>query len=120
MFLQEITYTPRLILTPFVIEALLTITRLNRSSDANKISKSDLLTTIRLAVFNNFYEAEMIKSSIYIKDHLVNFPKTIDLEPILDELLMNSKKGSLDIVIAGLWFCFKTVEKLNFYSFLYA
>lgn len=101
--IQETTMSPELILSPFIFESLICLTRINQTADVEKVSRSTLLTrTIHSAIKNNFEEMEIIKSSFYIRSLLDDFPKCMDLVEISRLIIYDSQIG-LEVITPGLF-----------------
>lgn len=95
--------TPDLLLTPFIFESLIAMTRVNQQSDAEKVSVSTLLTkTIHTAIKNNYTQIEILKSSYYVQSILEDFPKSLDIEKIIRQIINDSKSG-LEVITPGLF-----------------
>lgn len=95
--------TPELLLTPFIFESLIAMSRINQTSDTEKVSVSVLITkTLHTAIKNNHTQIEIIKSSYYIKTLLEDFPKCLDLENIIRQIIDDSQTG-LEVIIPGLF-----------------
>ncbi|XP_063695943.1 Fanconi anemia group I protein homolog isoform X2 [Culicoides brevitarsis] len=101
--LKEITMSPELLLTPFIFEALIALTRINQTSDAEKVAMSTLLTkTMHGAIKNNFAEMDIKKNSFFVNCLLEDFPKCISIEEISRLIIYDSKSG-LEVITPGLF-----------------
>lgn len=79
------------------------MTRINQQSDAEKVSVSTLLTkTIHTAIKNNYCQIEILKSSYYVQSILEDFPKSLDIEKIIRQIINDSKSG-LEVITPGLF-----------------
>lgn len=89
---------PDVILTPFVLSAILSMTTANREPDS-RLSSSVLLPFIRSVIRNNEEESTLSDYSVWCRDSLQR--KRVDLEQLFTVLIDQNKDGK-DTVTPGL------------------
>lgn len=89
---------PDVILTPFVLSAILSMTAANREPDS-RLSASVLLPFLRNVIKNNEEERILADYSVWCRDSLQR--KQVDLEQIFIVLIDQNKEGK-DVITPGL------------------
>ncbi|KAM7345711.1 Fanconi anemia complementation group I [Cochliomyia hominivorax] len=96
--LRNFLAMPDVILTPFVLSAILSMTTANREPDS-RLSSSVLLPFIRSVIRNNEEESTLSDYSVWCRDSLQR--KRVDLEQLFTVLIDQNKDGK-DTVTPGL------------------
>uniref|UniRef100_A0A1B0GNT2 Uncharacterized protein n=1 Tax=Phlebotomus papatasi TaxID=29031 RepID=A0A1B0GNT2_PHLPP len=95
---RALAATPNYILTPFVTTAILTISKINRQIDMNRLSTSISLSFLRSVIKNAEKEKEMASESAWCRSTFNrNF---INIEKLFEILFEQSKVG-MDVVTPG-------------------
>lgn len=95
---RALAATPNYILTPFVTTAILTISKINRQIDMNRLSTSLSLSFLRSVIKNAEKEKEMASESAWCRSTFNrNF---INIEKLFEILFEQSKVG-MDVVTPG-------------------
>lgn len=108
---KGLSATPQLILTPFLISAMLIMCNMNRYPATATLASSQILPFLRNVIKNNEDEKEMIKESAWCRDTSDMDP--IDFNQVLLVLIEQNKDGG-DVVTPGMFF--ETISHLHKFS----
>ncbi|XP_050324049.1 Fanconi anemia group I protein isoform X1 [Bactrocera neohumeralis] len=97
--LRNFSSMPDLILTPFMISSIISLSSANREPESRRITTSCLLNFLRSVMHNNEHEQKMAKYSAWFRDTLQR--KQVQLDYILSVLIDQNKNGQ-DIITPGL------------------
>lgn len=95
---RNIANTPHYLLTPFMISALLTLSKVNRQPDIVRLSTSAILPFLRKVIQNNELEKEMSHHSLWCRQTFNR--NTVAIDNIIMILIDQSITG-LEVVTPG-------------------
>ncbi|XP_004534830.1 Fanconi anemia group I protein isoform X2 [Ceratitis capitata] len=97
--LKNFSSVPDLILTPFMLSSIISLSSTNREPESQCSNTSVLLNFLRNVINNNQHEEEMAKYSVWCRDTLQR--KQVNLDYILTVLIDQNKQGQ-DVITPGL------------------
>lgn len=95
---RNLSNTPHYLLTPFMISALLTLSKLNRQPDVVRLSTSDILPFLRKVIRNNEQEKDMCRGSLWCRQTFDR--KTVDIDKVISILIDQSITG-MEVITPG-------------------
>nr|NP_610429.2 fanconi anemia complementation group I [Drosophila melanogaster]A1Z7L1.2 RecName: Full=Fanconi anemia group I protein homolog; Short=Protein FACI [Drosophila melanogaster]AAF59016.2 fanconi anemia complementation group I [Drosophila melanogaster] len=99
IMLRNFLHMPDVILTPFMLSAIISMTSINRDPESARISHSILLPFLRNVIKNNEEERTLADYSVWYRDTLQR--KQVDLQQVLTVLIDQNKDGK-DVITPGL------------------
>ncbi|XP_039486307.1 Fanconi anemia group I protein [Drosophila santomea] len=99
IMLRNFLYMPDVILTPFMLSAIISMTSINRDPESARISHSILLPFLRNVIKNNEEERTFAEDSVWYRDTLQR--KQVDLQQVFTVLIDQNKDGK-DVITPGL------------------
>ena len=90
---------PDLILTPFMLSSIITLSSANREPESRRVTTSVLLNFLRSVIHSNEYEQKMAEYSAWCRDTLLR--KQVQLDYVLSVLIDQNKNGE-DVITPGL------------------
>ncbi|XP_026842269.1 Fanconi anemia group I protein homolog [Drosophila persimilis] len=99
IMLRNFSHLPDVILTPFMLSAIISMTSVNRDPESARISRSILLPFLRNVIKNNEEEITLADYSVWYRDSLQR--KQVDLQQVLTVLIDQNKDGK-DVITPGL------------------
>ncbi|XP_034654239.1 Fanconi anemia group I protein homolog isoform X1 [Drosophila subobscura] len=97
--LRNFSHLPDVILTPFMLSAIISMTSVNRDPESARISRSILLPFLRNVIKNNEEEITLAGYSVWYRDSLQR--KQVDLQQVFAVLIDQNKDGK-DVITPGL------------------
>nr|XP_016941259.1 Fanconi anemia group I protein homolog [Drosophila suzukii] len=99
IMLRNFLHMPDVILTPFMLSAIISMTSINRDPESARISHSILLPFLRNVIKNNEEERTLADYSVWYRDTLQR--KQVDLQQVFMVLIDQNKDGK-DVITPGL------------------
>ncbi|XP_033247980.1 Fanconi anemia group I protein homolog [Drosophila miranda] len=99
VMLRNFSHLPDVILTPFMLSAIISMTSVNRDPESARISRCILLPFLRNVIKNNEEEITLADYSVWYRDSLQR--KQVDLQQVLTVLIDQNKDGK-DVITPGL------------------
>uniref|UniRef100_A0A6P4FK17 Fanconi anemia group I protein n=1 Tax=Drosophila rhopaloa TaxID=1041015 RepID=A0A6P4FK17_DRORH len=99
IMLRNFLHMPDVILTPFMLSAIISMTSINRDPESARISHSILLPFLRNVIKNNEEERTLADYSVWYRDTLQR--KQVDLQQVFAVLIDQNKDGK-DVITPGL------------------
>ncbi|KAI8035735.1 hypothetical protein M5D96_011485 [Drosophila gunungcola] len=99
IMLRNFLHMPDVILTPFMLSAIISMTSINRDPESARISHSILLPFLRNVIKNNEEERTLAEYSVWYRDTLQR--KQVDLQQVFAVLIDQNKEGK-DVITPGL------------------
>ncbi|EDW47016.1 GM20650 [Drosophila sechellia] len=99
IMLRNFLHMPDVILTPFMLSAIISMTSINRDPESTRISHSILLPFLRNVIKNNEEERTLADYSVWYRDTLQR--KQVDLQQVFMVLIDQNKDGK-DVITPGL------------------
>ncbi|XP_017044461.1 Fanconi anemia group I protein homolog [Drosophila ficusphila] len=99
IMLRNFLHMPDVILTPFMLSAIISMTTINRDPESARISHSILLPFLRNVIKNNEEERTLADYSVWYRDSLQR--KQVDLQQVFAVLIDQNKEGK-DVITPGL------------------
>ncbi|EDV59451.2 Fanconi anemia group I protein homolog [Drosophila erecta] len=99
IMLRNFLHMPDVILTPFMLSAIISMTSINRDPESARISHSILLPFLRNVIKNNEEERTLADYSVWYRDTLQR--KQVDLQQVFTVLIDQNKDGK-DVITPGL------------------
>ncbi|XP_017066246.1 Fanconi anemia group I protein [Drosophila eugracilis] len=96
---RNFLHMPDVILTPFMLSAIISMTSINRDPESARISHSILLPFLRKVIKNNEEERSLSIYSVWYRDTLQR--KQVDLQQVFAVLIDQNKDGK-DVITPGL------------------
>ncbi|XP_014090241.2 Fanconi anemia group I protein homolog isoform X3 [Bactrocera oleae] len=97
--LRNFSSMPDLILTPFMLSSIITLSSANREPESRRVTTSVLLNFLRSVIHSNEYEQKMAEYSAWCRDTLLR--KQVQLDYVLSVLIDQNKNGQ-DVITPGL------------------
>ncbi|XP_068145106.1 LOW QUALITY PROTEIN: Fanconi anemia group I protein homolog [Drosophila tropicalis] len=99
IMLRNFLCMPDVILTPFMLSAIISMTSVNRDPDSAPITRSLLLSFLRNVIKNNENERKLADYSVWCRDAMHR--RQVDLQQVFSVLLDQNKEGK-DVITPGL------------------
>ncbi|XP_064535940.1 Fanconi anemia group I protein homolog [Drosophila montana] len=99
IMLRNFLHMPDVILTPFMLSAIISMTAVNRDPESARLSSCILLPFLRTVIKNNEEEQTLAEYSVWCRDTLQR--KHVDLVQVFTVLIDQNKDGK-DVVTPGL------------------
>lgn len=96
---QNFLHMPDVILTPFMLSAIISMTAVNRDPESARLSSSLLLPFLRSVIKHNEDEQTLADYSVWCRDTLQR--KHVDLQQVFSVLIDQNKDGK-DVITPGL------------------
>ncbi|XP_067627011.1 Fanconi anemia group I protein homolog isoform X2 [Eurosta solidaginis] len=97
--LRNFNSMPDIILTPFMLSAIISMTSANREPESERLTTSVLLHFLRSVIHNNEHERLMADYSVWCRDTLQR--KQVQLDYVFTVLIDQNKQGQ-DVITPGL------------------
>ncbi|KAH8389032.1 hypothetical protein KR200_011962 [Drosophila serrata] len=99
IMLRNFQHMPDVVLTPFMLSAIISMTTINRDPESARTSHSILLPFLRNVIKNNEEERTLADYSVWYRDTLQR--KQVDLQQVFAVLIDQNKDGK-DVITPGL------------------
>ncbi|KAH8284890.1 hypothetical protein KR054_002362 [Drosophila jambulina] len=99
IMLRNFQHMPDVVLTPFMLSAIISMTSINRDPESARTSHSILLPFLRNVIKNNEEERTLADYSVWYRDTLQR--KQVDLQQVFAVLIDQNKDGK-DVITPGL------------------
>ncbi|XP_017093956.2 Fanconi anemia group I protein homolog [Drosophila bipectinata] len=99
IMLRNFSHMPDVVLTPFMLSAIISMTSINRDPESARNSHSILLPFLRNVINNNEEERTLADYSVWYRDTLQR--KQVDLQQVFNVLIDQNKDGK-DVITPGL------------------